>query len=161
MQLRVGQGFDVHRFRSGRTLRLCGVELAGEIGLEGHSDADVALHAVTDAILGAVAGGDIGEHFPPADPQWRDASSRQFVEHALRCAHELGFEPINCDLTLIAERPRIAPYRQQLRRALAEVLGLQENQVSVKATTSEGMGWIGRGEGVAALAIVLMGGART
>lgn len=156
MSYRVGQGVDVHRFRAGRPLKLCGVELEGEIGLEGHSDADVALHAVTDAILGAISAGDIGEHFPPTSPRWKDADSTAFVRHALELAAGEGYEVVNCDLTVVGERPRLAPHRGRLRAALAEALGVPVKNVSVKATTGEGMGWIGRGEGLLAVAVVLL-----
>lgn len=154
---RVGQGFDSHRFLAGRKLRLCGVEIPGEVGLAGHSDADVGLHAVTDAILGALARGDLGEHFSPSDPQWKDADSKIFVARALEMAAEDGYRLVNCDLTLIGERPPIAPLRDRLRSALARVLGVDTEVVSVKATTTEGMGFTGRGEGLAALAVVLLG----
>ncbi len=159
MSYRVGQGVDIHRFRAGRPLRLCGVELAGEIGLEGHSDADVALHAVTDAILGAISAGDIGEHFPPTSARWKDADSTAFLRHALELAEGEGFEVVNCDLTIVGERPRLGPHRDRLRAALAATLGLPVKRVSVKATTSEGMGWIGRGEGLLAMAVVLLAAA--
>lgn len=153
---RIGQGVDVHRFRVGRPLKLCGVTVPSEVGLDGHSDADVALHAVTDAVLGAVGAGDIGEHFPPGDPRWRDADSRVFLEAAVGLARERGFGVVNCDLTILGERPRIGPHRDRLREALAGLLGISLDRVGVKATTSEGMGWIGRGEGLAALAVVLL-----
>ena len=156
MSPRVGLGFDVHRFSAGRDLVLCGVTLDQGPGLEGHSDADVALHAVTDAVLGAIAAGDLGEHFPPGDPKWRDAPSRVFLEHAVARAAEVGLAPVNCDLTLIGERPRIAPHRARLRERLAELMGLEPDAVSVKATTTEGMGFAGRGEGLSALAVVLL-----
>jgi 2-C-methyl-D-erythritol 4-phosphate cytidylyltransferase/2-C-methyl-D-erythritol 2,4-cyclodiphosphate synthase len=155
-RIRIGQGFDVHRFRAGRPLRLCGHTVEGEVGLEGHSDADVALHAVTDALLGAIARGDIGEIFPPSDPKWRDADSRIFLAGALEMVAASGFRLSNCDLTLIGERPRIAPHRAQLRSSLARLLDIPEDAVSVKATTTEGMGWAGRGEGLVALAVVLL-----
>ena len=153
---RVGLGFDAHRFHAGRPLLLCGVSLPGEVGLEGHSDADVALHALTDAILGALGAGDLGEHFPPDDPRFRDADSRELVRFALGLAGERGFRVANCDLTIVGERPRVAPHRQQLRAALAELLGVSVERASVKATTTEGLGWTGRGEGLAALAVVLL-----
>ncbi|MCG6964770.1 MAG: 2-C-methyl-D-erythritol 2,4-cyclodiphosphate synthase [Acidobacteria bacterium] len=156
MSYRVGQGVDIHRFRAGRPLKLCGVELDGEVGLEGHSDADVALHAVTDAILGAVSAGDIGEHFPPTDARWKDADSTAFVLHALELVADQGFEIVNCDLTIVGERPRLAPHRDRLRAALAEILDVPMTNVSIKATTAEGMGWIGRGEGLLATAVVLL-----
>jgi 2-C-methyl-D-erythritol 4-phosphate cytidylyltransferase/2-C-methyl-D-erythritol 2,4-cyclodiphosphate synthase len=154
--LRIGQAFDAHRFRAGRELRLCGVSIPGEEGLAGHSDADVGLHAVADAILGALARGDLGEHFPSTDRQWKNADSRVFVVRALEMAAEDGYRLVNCDLTLIGERPAIAPFRERLRISLAEILGVDVGVVSVKATTTEGMGFAGRGEGLAALAAVLL-----
>ncbi len=158
-RLRVGQGLDVHRFRSGRPLRLCGVTLPGAVGLDGHSDADVALHAVADALLGAAGAGDIGDLFPPADPLWAGADSRDLLGRVLTLLREMGWRPVNCDLTIVGERPRIAPHRSAMRAALATCLELPEPAVNVKATTAEGMGWIGRGEGLAALAVVLVEGA--
>lgn len=155
-EFRIGQGFDVHRFRQERPLKLCGLLVEGEVGLEGHSDADVALHAVADAILGAVARGDIGELFPDSDPKWRGADSRVFVVGALEQSAAEGFSLVNCDLTIIGERPRIAPHRLALRRSLASILGIDESLVSVKATTTEGLGFTGRGEGLGAIAVVLM-----
>jgi 2-C-methyl-D-erythritol 4-phosphate cytidylyltransferase/2-C-methyl-D-erythritol 2,4-cyclodiphosphate synthase len=154
--LRIGQGFDVHRFKRGRPLKLCGWTIPNELGLDGHSDADVALHAVTDAVLGALARGDVGEYFPDTDPKWCGADSSIFVSHAMDMAAAEGFDLVNCDLTLIGDRPRIAPYREQLRASLARILGVPLSVVSVKATTTEGLGFIGRGEGVAAFAIVLL-----
>jgi 2-C-methyl-D-erythritol 4-phosphate cytidylyltransferase/2-C-methyl-D-erythritol 2,4-cyclodiphosphate synthase len=154
--VRIGQGFDVHRFKAGRPLRLCGWTIPSDIGLDGHSDADVALHAVTDAILGALARGDIGEFFPDSDPQWRDADSSVFVSHAMDMVAADRFVLVNCDLTLIGDRPRIAPHREQLRVSLARTLGVPLSAVSVKATSTEGLGFIGRGEGFAAFAVVLL-----
>lgn len=155
-ELRIGQGFDTHRFLAGRELWLCGVLIPGEVGLAGHSDADVGLHAVTDAILGALARGDLGEYFPPSDPQWKGADSKVFLVRALRMAAGDGYRLVNCDLTLIGERPVVAPYRDRLRTSLAEILGVDITAVSVKATTTEGLGFAGRGEGLAALAVVLL-----
>jgi 2-C-methyl-D-erythritol 4-phosphate cytidylyltransferase / 2-C-methyl-D-erythritol 2,4-cyclodiphosphate synthase len=155
-RVRVGQGVDVHPFAPGRPLWLCGVELSGETGLAGHSDADVALHAVTDAVLGACGAGDIGEHFPPSDERWRDAPSEVFLRHALELAAERGWQVAGCDLTLLAEAPRIAPYRQAMRARLARLLGLAADQVNLKATTCEGMGFVGRGEGIVALSVVTL-----
>ena len=153
---RIGQGFDVHRFAAGRRLVLCGLELPGWPGLEGHSDADVALHAVADALLGAVAAGDIGERFPSSDDRWRDAESRLLIEGALELVAKRGYRLINCDLTVVCQRPRIAPHRGALRKRLAEILGVELGAVSVKATTSDGLGFAGRGEGMAAMAVVLL-----
>jgi 2-C-methyl-D-erythritol 2,4-cyclodiphosphate synthase len=155
--MRVGQGFDVHRFSAGRVLKLCGVTIEGEVGLEGHSDADVALHAVTDAVLGAVALGDLGEHFPPDDAQWKDSESSVLLRAAIAMAAKRGFVPVNCDVTIVAQRPRIAAFRTQMRAALASFLDLDVDQVSVKATTTEQLGSLGRGEGIGAMAVVLMG----
>ncbi len=154
--MRIGQGFDVHRFRAGRPLKLCGRTIPGEPGLDGHSDADVGLHAVTDAILGALALGDMGDHFPDSDPKWCDADSAAFISRAIEMAAGEGFTLMNCDLTFIGERPRIAPHREMLRESLATILGAPRSAVSVKATTTEGLGFAGRAEGLAALAGVLL-----
>ena len=153
---RIGQGFDVHGFRAGRPLILCGLELPEGPGLEGHSDADVALHVVTDALLGAVGAGDLGEHFPSSDAQWRDVDSRVFIRRALDLVAEAGYRLVNCDLTIVGERPHIAAHRAALRNSLAEVLGVGASAVSVKATTTDGLGFVGRGEGIGALAAVLV-----
>jgi 2-C-methyl-D-erythritol 4-phosphate cytidylyltransferase/2-C-methyl-D-erythritol 2,4-cyclodiphosphate synthase len=150
----VGQGFDVHGFAEGDAVWLCGVRIAHGRGLIGHSDADVGLHALTDAILGAVAEGDIGDHFPPSDPQWKGASSDRFLRHAVDLARARGARLVNADVTLICEEPRIKPHREAMRTRVAELLGLPLNRVSVKATTTEGLGFTGRREGVAAQAIV-------
>ncbi|MDX2436906.1 MAG: 2-C-methyl-D-erythritol 2,4-cyclodiphosphate synthase [Acidobacteriota bacterium] len=155
-RLRIGQGVDFHRYCSRRVLMLCGLRIDGEPGLDGYSDADVALHAVTDAILGAVAGGDIGEHFPTDDDKWRNVDSSVFVTEALGRAAAEGFKVGNCDLTVVGERPRIAPLRAALRASLAKVLGVDVSVVSVKATTTDGLGFAGRGEGLGAIAVVLM-----
>jgi len=153
---RVGQGVDVHRFAAGRPLWLCGVEIPSELGLAGHSDADAPLHAVTDAILGAIAAGDIGDHFPPGEERWRDARSELFVRHAVTLAAAAGLVPAHCDVTILAERPRISPHRVAMRSRLAELLGLGMERVSVKATTCEGLGFVGRGEGLTATAVVTL-----
>ena len=153
---RVGQGYDVHRLATGEDLWLCGVKIAHDRGLAGHSDADVGLHAVVDAILGAVAAGDIGQHFPPSDPQWKGATSSRFVEHAVKLAAEAGYTVGNVDLTLICEAPKIGPHRGAMRARLAELLGTPVGSVSVKATTTEKLGFAGRGEGIAAQAVVMM-----
>ena len=155
-EFRIGQGFDVHGFRAGRPLILCGLELPEGPGLEGHSDADVALHVVTDALLGAVGAGDLGEHFPSSDAQWRDVDSRVFIRRALDLVAEAGYRLVNCDLTIVGERPHIAAHRAALRNSLAEVLGVGASAVSVKATTTDGLGFVGRGEGIGALAAVLV-----
>jgi len=155
-ETRVGQGVDVHPFAAGRRLVLCGLEIPGATGLAGHSDADVALHAVTDAVLGACGAGDIGDHFPPAEERWRDADSGQFLRHAVALAAAGGWRVVHCDLTLLAEQPRIAPHRAAMRARLAGLLGVEPERASVKATTAEGMGFVGRGEGIVALAVVTL-----
>ncbi len=154
--VRVGSGYDVHRLAAGEELWLCGVKVDHDKGLAGHSDADVGLHAVVDAILGAVAQGDIGQHFPPSDPQWKGAPSSRFVEHAVKLAAEAGYRVGNIDLTLICEAPKIGPHRNAMRARLAELLGVMEGNVSVKATTTERLGFTGRGEGIAAQAMATM-----
>jgi 2-C-methyl-D-erythritol 2,4-cyclodiphosphate synthase len=151
--IRVGVGFDVHRFEVGRRLVLGGVEIPFEKGLAGHSDADVLVHAVCDAILGAAALGDIGRHFPDSDPRWRGADSLIFLRGAVALAAAQGFRPHNVDAVVVAERPRLAPHTARMRARLAEALGLAEGAVSVKATTSEGLGFTGREEGIAAQAV--------
>lgn len=152
LSIRVGTGFDVHRLADGEELWLCGVKIEHHQGLAGHSDADVGLHAVVDAILGGCAKGDIGDHFPPSDPQWKGAASSAFVEHAVKLAAEAGYAIGNVDLTLICEAPKIKPHREAMRARLAELLGVELEQVSVKATTTERLGFTGRGEGIAAQA---------
>jgi 2-C-methyl-D-erythritol 4-phosphate cytidylyltransferase/2-C-methyl-D-erythritol 2,4-cyclodiphosphate synthase len=154
--VRVGQGFDVHPFAADRPLWLCGVRLEGEAGLAGHSDADVVLHAVTDAILGACAAGDIGIHFPPSDTRWRDAASEVFVRRAIALAAERGFRLVHCDVTVLAERPRLTPHRPRLLERLAAIVELPVEEVGLKATTCEGLGFVGRGEGIAASALVTL-----
>lgn len=149
---RVGIGYDVHRFAPGRPLVLGGVAIPHPVGLDGHSDADVLLHAVADALLGAAALGDIGHHFPPGDPRYAGADSRALLTEVARLVAAAGFAPVNVDATLVAEAPRIGPHVPAMRAAIAACLGLDEGAVSVKATTNEGMGSIGRGEGIAALA---------
>lgn len=153
---RIGQGYDVHRLEAGEELWLCGVQIPHDMGLSGHSDADVALHAITDAVLGAIGAGDIGTHFPPSDPQWRGARSAQFLAHAVKLAREAGYEIGNVDLTLICEAPKIGPHRPAMRAAVAQIMGTSESAVSIKATTTEKLGFTGRGEGIAAQAIVAL-----
>ena len=133
---------------------LCGVRIPHELGLAGHSDADVAFHAVTDAVLGTIAAGDIGSHFPPSDPTWRDADSAMFLRHAAALLAQRGGRIENVDLVIVCEQPKIGPHRAAMTARLAEVLGLEQDQVSVKATTSERLGFTGRGEGIAAQAVV-------
>ncbi len=153
---RTGFGFDVHRLISGEELWLCGMKIDHPKGLAGHSDADVALHAVTDAVLGAAAAGDIGDHFPPSEPRWRGASSDRFLAHAVALAAEAGYGLGHVDLTIICEEPRIAPHKAAMRARLAQILGLDASAVNVKATTTERLGFTGRGEGIAAQAVVTL-----
>jgi 2-C-methyl-D-erythritol 4-phosphate cytidylyltransferase/2-C-methyl-D-erythritol 2,4-cyclodiphosphate synthase len=150
----VGQGYDVHAFGPGRSVWLCGLEVPHERGLIGHSDADVGLHALCDAIFGAIAAGDLGDHFPPADPKWKGAASAQFVRHALGLVRARGGRLLNADLTLIGERPKVKPHREAMRARVAELLELPLERVSVKATTTERLGFTGREEGLAAQAVV-------
>ena len=149
----LGQGFDAHRWGPGEAVWLCGVKIDHDQTLIGHSDADAGLHALTDALLGAIGEGDIGDHFPPTDPQWKGAASHVFLTHAVDLIRARGGRIANVDLTLICERPKIKPHRAAMRERLAELLGLPLVRVSVKATTTEGMGFTGRGEGLAAQAI--------
>jgi len=149
---RVGIGYDSHRLLAGRRLVIGGIELPAERGLDGHSDADVLAHAVIDALLGACALGDIGEHFPPSDERWRDADSIDLLETVVAMVAGAGFQIVNVDSTVVMEQPKLAPYRQAIRERLSRALGLPLERVSVKASTGEGIGFVGRGEGVAALA---------
>jgi 2-C-methyl-D-erythritol 2,4-cyclodiphosphate synthase len=150
--VRTGIGYDAHRFASRRRLVLGGVEIAHDRGLDGHSDADVLLHAIADAVLGAAALGDIGQHFPPSDERFRDADSQVLLREVVRLVQEAGWVPGNVDVTILAEAPRIGPHVPLMRERIAACLGLSPVAVSVKATTNEGMGAIGRSEGIAALA---------
>ncbi len=152
MDIRVGNGFDVHAFGPGDHVVLCGVRVPHDRGLVGHSDADVGMHAVTDAIYGALAEGDIGRHFPPSDPQWKGAASEIFLRHACDLARARRYRVSQVDLTLICERPKIGPHAADMQRIMAEILEVETGRVSVKATTSERLGFTGRGEGIAALA---------
>lgn len=150
---RTGQGVDAHRLGPGDGVWLCGVKIAHDRALIGHSDADAGLHAITDAILGAVGEGDIGDHFPPSDPQWKGAPSHIFLSHAAELVRRKGGSLINIDVTLVCEKPKIKPHRQAMRERLAEILALPVDRISVKATTTEGMGYTGREEGILAQAI--------
>jgi len=156
MGMRIGQGYDAHRFAEGRPLILGGVEIPWHRGLDGYSDADVLLHALGDALLGAAGLADLGTHFPPGDERWRGADSGSLLRRIVVMVGEAGFAPVNCDLTLIGEEPKLAPHRQAMREKIAAHLGVEVDRVGLKATTNEGMGWIGRGEGLAALAVVLL-----
>lgn len=153
---RLGNGFDVHRLTEGRKCIICGVEIPHTRGLLGHSDADVALHALADAILGAAAMGDIGKHFPDTDPRFKGADSRALLRHCVKLVAEAGFQPVNVDVTIIAQEPKMAPYIEQMRRNVADDLSIELERVSVKATTTERLGFTGRGEGIAAQATALL-----
>ena len=156
MDIRTGSGYDVHRFGAGDHVVLCGVSIPHDRGLQGHSDADVGMHALTDALYGAMAEGDIGRHFPPSDPQWKGAESHIFLRHAAELAASKGFSISNMDVTLICEFPKIGPHADAMRRALSDITGVAVDRVSVKATTSERLGFTGRGEGIAAQAIATL-----
>jgi 2-C-methyl-D-erythritol 2,4-cyclodiphosphate synthase len=149
----LGIGFDSHRFAAGRRLVIGGVEIPYERGLDGHSDSDVLAHAVIDALLGAAGLGDIGEHFPDTDERWRDADSMELLTSVVERVHADGFEVVNVDCTVVMEAPKLLPYKAAIRERLAAVLGIELVRVNIKASTGEGMGFVGRGEGVAALAV--------
>lgn len=154
--MRIGQGFDVHAFGPGDHVMLGGERIAHSHGLQAHSDGDVAIHALCDAILGALAAGDIGRHFPPSDDRWKGVPSTRFLLHCAALMVEQGYRLANADLTLVCERPKIGPHAEAMRRNLADALGCAIEQVSVKATTTETLGFTGRGEGIAALAVILL-----
>ena len=160
MDIRTGSGFDVHAFRTGEEpgdhVVLCGVSVPHDAGLLGHSDADVGMHALTDAIYGALAEGDIGQHFPPSDPQWKGAASEIFLAHAAQLARTRGFQISNVDVTLICEEPKIGPHTLAMRQELSRIMGLGSDRISVKATTSERLGFTGRKEGIAAQAVATL-----
>lgn len=155
-EVRTGTGYDVHRLVPDKPLWLCGVEIAHGHGLSGHSDADVAIHALVDAILGALAEGDIGQHFPPSDAQWRGAPSARFLEFARDRVAARGARLLHCDVTIICEAPKVGPHRDNMRNRLAEILGVSSHRISVKATTTEGLGFTGRREGIAAQAVATL-----
>ncbi|HYJ80504.1 MAG TPA: 2-C-methyl-D-erythritol 2,4-cyclodiphosphate synthase [Longimicrobiaceae bacterium] len=154
--MRIGHGYDSHRFAAGRKLVLGGVEIPAERGLDGHSDADAVAHAVTDALLGAAGLGDIGRHFPPSDPQWKDADSLQLLARVVRLLEGRNYQVVNVDVTVIAEEPRIGPHAAAMQEQLARVLGISPGHISIKGKSNEGMGWIGRGEGLACFAVALI-----
>ncbi|MEI2701174.1 MAG: 2-C-methyl-D-erythritol 2,4-cyclodiphosphate synthase [Baekduia sp.] len=156
MSVRTGIGWDSHRLAGGRPLIIGGVTIPHEQGLDGHSDADVVAHAVIDAVLGAAGLGDIGEHFPDTDPRWKDADSIELLRHVAGLVRDAGFGIGNVDTTLVLERPKIGPYREQIRARLAAALGVDAGAVNIKATTGEGIGFAGRGEGAAALAVATL-----
>ena len=152
LDIRVGNGFDVHAFAEGNEITLCGLKIPFSKKLLGHSDADVGLHAITDALYGAVASGDIGTHFPPSDNAWKNAASEFFLDHAVRLVEELGFKINNIDCTIICEQPKIGPLSNQMKSSVSKIMNLDKNRISLKATTSEKLGFTGREEGIAALA---------
>lgn len=154
--IRIGQGYDVHQLVEGRPLILGGIEIPHHKGLLGHSDADVLLHTITDAALGAIGGGDLGKHFPDTDPEFKDADSRKLLTHIWAYVKEQGYELGNVDCTVIAQKPKLAPYIEQLRESIAGLLEADVSQVNVKATTNEKLGYLGREEGIAALAVILL-----
>lgn len=154
--LRIGSGFDIHAFAEGRKLFLGGIEIPHSRGLEGHSDADVLLHALCDALLGALALGDIGKHFPNTDPKYKDIDSKLLLRHTYDLLRAEGYELVNADMTLLAERPKILPYIDEMQKSMASILQTELSQISVKATTMEKLGAIGREEGIAAFATVLI-----
>ena len=155
-RIRIGQGFDVHAFGPGDHIMLGGVRVAHEAGVVAHSDGDVVIHALCDAMLGALSLGDIGQHFPPSDMRWKDADSIDFLRHCTALLGERGWRLGNCDITVICERPKGGPHAQAMRELLARELGVDVDAVSIKATTSEGLGFTGRGEGIAAQASCLL-----
>lgn len=156
MNIRIGQGFDVHAFGDGDHVVLGGVRIAHDRGVVAHSDGDVVIHALCDAMLGALALGDIGQHFPPSDPQWKDADSRAFLRRCNELIGERGWRVGNADVTVVCERPKVGPHSPAMRALLAADLGLEADSISIKATTSEKLGFTGRGEGIAAQAVVLL-----
>ena len=156
MNIRIGHGFDVHAFGDGDHVMLGGVRIAHTRGIAAHSDGDVVLHALCDAILGALALGDIGTHFPPSDERWKGADSRDFVRHCDALIRERGWHVGNCDITVVCERPKVGPHAQAMREAIAAGLGIEVDAVGVKATTTEMLGFTGRGEGIAAQAVCLL-----
>ena len=156
MKIRVGMGYDVHRLVEGRDLWLGGVRIEHTAGLLGHSDADVLLHTVTDAALGAIGEGDIGRHFPDTDPEWKDADSAKLLVYIWKMVEERGYKLGNVDCTIMAQRPKMAPYISQMQNRIAELLNAEPSQVNVKATTTEKLGFVGREEGIAAMATILL-----
>lgn len=154
--MRIGQGYDVHKLVEGRDLFLCGEKVEYELGLLGHSDADVALHALCDALLGAAALGDIGKHFPDTDDKYKGISSMILLKHVYSLIKEKGYSLVNADVTIIAQRPKLLPYIPAMRKNIAEALDVDENAINVKATTTEKLGFEGRGEGISAMAVVLI-----
>ena len=155
-ELRIGHGFDVHRFRRGRKLILGGVEIPYDKGLAGHSDADAVLHALIDALLGAMAEGDIGTHFPDRDPAYKDIASSKLLAQVLRIMRRKRFKLVNADVTVVAERPKLSPHYLRIRKSVASLCNVAESRISIKATTTEKLGWTGQGKAVAVTAVVLL-----
>lgn len=155
-EFRIGHGFDVHRFRRGRKLILGGIEIPHRVGLMGHSDADVLLHALINALLGAMSEGDIGTHFPDRDPRYENISSTKLLQATLRLMRRKRFTLVNADVTVVAQQPKLAPYYSAMRKSVAQQLKTAEHKISIKATTTEKLGWLGKGEGMAATAVVLL-----
>ncbi|HYT57618.1 MAG TPA: 2-C-methyl-D-erythritol 2,4-cyclodiphosphate synthase [Verrucomicrobiae bacterium] len=155
-EFRIGHGFDVHRFRRGRKLILGGVEIPHSKGLAGHSDADAVLHALMNALLGAMADGDIGTHFPDSDPRYKDIASGKLLAEVLRIMRRMRFKLVNADVTVVAERPKLSPHYSRIRKSVASLCNVAESRISVKATTTEKLGWTGQGKGVAVTAMVLL-----
>jgi 2-C-methyl-D-erythritol 2,4-cyclodiphosphate synthase len=155
-EFRIGHGFDVHRFRRGRKLILGGVEIPHSQGLAGHSDADAVLHALMNALLGAMADGDIGSHFPDSDPRYKDIASGKLLAEVLRIMRRMRFKLVNADMTVVAERPKLSPHYSRIRKSVASLCNVAESRISVKATTTEKLGWTGHGKGVAVTAMVLL-----
>jgi len=156
MDIRIGIGYDVHRLAAGRSLVLGGVTIPSDLGLEGHSDADALTHAVMDALLGAAGLEDIGHHFPPSDERFRGVSSLRLLGEVRRLVEDAGWQVVNVDSTMVAERPKLAPYLPAMKQAIGEHLGLDQSRLGIKATTNEGLGALGRGEGIAAMAVALL-----
>lgn len=156
VDIKIGFGFDVHSFAEGRKLILGGIEIPSDKGLQGHSDADVLLHAISDALLGALALGDIGQHFPNTDPKWKDVKSSVILKHCYQLVKEQGYNLSNIDCMLAMEQPKILPFVESIRKNLAELMQVSLNQISIKATTTEKLGFVGRSEGAVATAIVLL-----
>lgn len=154
--LRIGQGYDVHRLVEERDLWICGVKIPHSLGLLGHSDADVAIHALCDAVLGALALGDIGKHFPDSDPRYKGIDSKVLLSHVMKLAESKGYHMINCDITICAEAPKFRPYIDIMRQTLSDVTGVDTDRISVKATTTERLGFTGRQEGISAMAVCLL-----
>lgn len=157
MEFRIGHGFDVHRFRRGRKLILGGVEIPHDRGLAGHSDADALLHALINAILGALGDGDIGTHFPDSDPQYKNVASGKLLNEVLRIMRRKRFKLVNADVTLIAQRPKLSAHYESIRKSVANLCNVAESRINIKATTTEKLGWAGAGKGMAATAVVLLG----